>query len=129
MPQKLSQIQDIYCRRAPYYDGFVRLFRLLAINVDAYRCHAVEALNISSGDTVVDIGCGTGLNFPELESAVTASGHIIGVDLTDAMLDKARLRATNAGWTNVELVQSNITDYVFPPNIKRCIVYICNNNG
>jgi demethylmenaquinone methyltransferase/2-methoxy-6-polyprenyl-1,4-benzoquinol methylase len=40
-------------------------------------------------------------------------GKIIGVDMTDAMLAKARERISKQGWTNIELVQSDIAEYVF----------------
>ena len=93
------------------------MFRLAGADVNAYRRRAVEALNVSPGDTVVDLGCGTGLNFQWLEGAVTASGHIIGVDLTDAMLREARRRVDSAGWRNVELVESDAAEYVFPVTV------------
>ena len=62
-------------------------------------------------------GCGTGRNFPWLERAVTAAGHIVGVDLTDAMLREARHRVETAGWANVNLVESDVADYELPGNI------------
>jgi demethylmenaquinone methyltransferase/2-methoxy-6-polyprenyl-1,4-benzoquinol methylase len=52
------------------------------------RKRAVRALNLQRGDTVVDIGCGTGLNFPLLQGAIGPEGTIVGVDLTDAMLSQ-----------------------------------------
>ena len=66
---------------------------------------------------MVDLGCGTGANFPWLERAVTASGRIVGVDLTDAMLREARGRVESAGWVNVELVESDVANYELPGNI------------
>ena len=39
---------------------------------------------------MIDIGCGTGLNFPLLEAAIGPAGRIVGVDLTDAMLARAQ---------------------------------------
>ena len=92
-----SQTRALYRRRAPHYDRFAGLFRLAGARVSTYRRRAVEALSVSPGDTVVDLGCGTGANFPWLERAVTASGRIVGVDLTDAMLREARGRVESAG--------------------------------
>lgn len=82
-----------------------------------YRRRAVEALNVSPGDTVVDRGCGTGANFPWLEHAVNASGRIVGVDLTDTMLLEARHRVESVEWANVELVESDTAAYVFPGDV------------
>lgn len=70
------------------------------------------------GDTVVELACGTGLNFPLLERAVGSEGRIVGVDLTDAMLDRARARVARKGWTNVELVQSDAARYRFPRGVN-----------
>ncbi len=47
-------------------------------------------------DTVVDLECGTGRNFPWTERGVTASGRIVGVNLTDAMLREAQRRVERA---------------------------------
>jgi demethylmenaquinone methyltransferase/2-methoxy-6-polyprenyl-1,4-benzoquinol methylase len=45
-------------------------------------------------------------------------GKIIGVDLTDAMLDVARERVAREGWTNVELVQADLAEWRFPVGIS-----------
>jgi demethylmenaquinone methyltransferase/2-methoxy-6-polyprenyl-1,4-benzoquinol methylase len=63
------------------------------------------------------MGCGTGLNFALLQAAVGPEGRIIGVDLTDAMLDQARQRVAGNNWNNVELVQSDAAQYEFPAQI------------
>ena len=59
-------------------------------------------------------GCGTGLNFPLLRKRVGPRGKIIGLDLTDAMLDAATARIAAQGWSNVELVKSDATAFAFP---------------
>ena len=112
-----SQTRALYRRLAPHYDRLVGLFRLSGARVSTYRYRAVEALSVSPGDTVVDLGCGTGRNFPWLERAVTASGRIVGVDLTDAMLSNARHRVESAGWANVDLAECDVADYEFPGNV------------
>jgi len=48
-----------------------------------YRVKAVQALELQNGDAVVDIGCGTGLNFSLLEEAIGPEGTLIGVDLAE----------------------------------------------
>ena len=49
----------------------------------------VQALNLKKGDTVVEIGCGTGLNFKYVRKKVGLKGKIIGVYLTPEMLSVA----------------------------------------
>lgn len=78
-------------------------------------------LNLQRGDLVVDIGCGTGLNFDLLQEAIGPTGKVIGVDLTDAMLDRARERIAQYGWKNVELVQSDAAQYEFPGEVSGVI--------
>lgn len=86
--------------------------------LSAWRAEAVKQLNLKRGDVVVDIGCGTGLNFALLQEAIGPEGKIIGVDLTDAMLDQARLRIAQQGWKNVDLVQCDAAHYPFPTQVN-----------
>lgn len=111
------RIVETYRRRAARYDRTARLYRLLGFREGAWRRLAVQTLRLSPGDTVVDMGCGTGLNFPLLEERVGPAGRIVGVDLTDAMLEKARDRVDREGWANVELVRSDAADYAFPAGV------------
>jgi len=66
-------------------------------------CGAPVALAaIQPGDTVLDLGSGAGMDAFLAVGEVGPTGHVIGVDMTDAMLDKARRNAEEAGHTNVE---------------------------
>jgi demethylmenaquinone methyltransferase/2-methoxy-6-polyprenyl-1,4-benzoquinol methylase len=97
------------------------LYYLIGFREWAYRKRAVAALDLQSGDTVVEIACGTGLNFPLLQQAVGPEGRINGVDLTDRMLAQARQRADRKGWRNVDLVQADAATYVFPQDVSGII--------
>jgi demethylmenaquinone methyltransferase/2-methoxy-6-polyprenyl-1,4-benzoquinol methylase len=66
---------------------------------------------------VIDIACGTGLNFPLIEEAIGPGGRIVGVDLTDAMLARARDRIETSGWSNISLVQADAADFEFPTGV------------
>jgi SAM-dependent methyltransferase len=66
---------------------------------------------------VVDIACGTGLNFSLIEQAIGPDGRIIGVDLTDAMLAEARHRIETNGWSNISLVQADAAEFGFPTKV------------
>ena len=115
------EIIDAYRQRAPSYDLAVRLFDIFAwfgFNISGWREQAVSKLGLKQGDTVVDIGCGTGLNFPLLFRAVGPQGLIIGVDLSDAMLAQARLAAEANHWGNVQLVQADASQFEFPPRVN-----------
>ena len=68
------------------------------------RRRAVAWLAPRPGDTVLDVGCGTGLSFELLQRAVGDSGHIVGIEQSPQMIDKARQRVQRHGWRNVTLL-------------------------
>lgn len=109
-----TEFRERYSKLAAIYDPGMWLYRAAGIRIGAYRRHAVAALRLEPGDTVVDLGCGTGLNLPHLQHAVGPTGRIIGVDLTPAMLEQAERRVRKAGWRNVELVEADMSTYHFP---------------
>jgi SAM-dependent methyltransferase len=58
---------------------------------------------MTAGATVVDIGCGAGMDLLLAAKAVGPSGRAIGVDMTKAMAERARAGATSCGLANVEV--------------------------
>ncbi len=60
------------------------------------------------GDTVLDVGCGTGLCLPLLQRKVGASGVIVGIDESEQMLQVAGERVAAHGWDNVRLVAAPV---------------------
>lgn len=117
MPFDRSEIVEIYRRRAARYDVTANLYYLIGFRLEAYRDAAVTQLALEPGDTVVELGCGTGLNFRRLQRGVGSTGRIIGVDLTDAMLAQARRRVDREGWKNVDLVACDAARYDFPDRV------------
>jgi len=77
----------------------------------------VRALGLRAGDSVIDMACGTGLNFPLLEEVIGPDGRIVGVDLTDAMHARAQDRIKANGWSNVSLVQADAAGFDFPAEV------------
>ena len=110
----IQNIVHLYRKRAKRYDFTANLYYLIGFREWAHRRRAISALNLKRGGTVVEIGCGTGLNFSLLQQAVGPEGKIIGVDLTDAMLAQARARIERNGWSNVDLVRADATKFEFP---------------
>ena len=78
---------------------------------------AIQALGLRPGDSVVEIACGTGLNFSLIEQVIGPGGRIIGVDLTDAMLVQAQSRIETKGWSNISLVQADAAEFHFPTDV------------
>jgi ubiquinone/menaquinone biosynthesis C-methylase UbiE len=109
-----ERLIETYRKKAKHYDVTSRLYPAPGYPQRSQRLRAVRALGLRAGDTVIDIACGTGLNFPLIEAAVGPGGRIVGVDLTDAMLARAKERIAANGWGNVSLVQADAADYDFP---------------
>jgi ubiquinone/menaquinone biosynthesis C-methylase UbiE len=115
--QTHERLVAIYRRKAKHYDLTSRLYPAPFYPQRSQRVRAVGALGLRAGDTVVDVACGTGLNFPLIEKAVGPDGRIVGVDLTDAMLARAQERTQANGWRNVSLVQADAADFDFPTGV------------
>ena len=112
-----EEVRDVYDRQAKIYDLTVWFYFLAGMRIGHWRRMTVDALGLEPGDTVVEVGCGTGLNFSLLERVVGNEGKIIGIDISQAMLDRARERIRAAGWRNVELVRVAASNFSFPDGV------------
>lgn len=112
-----QSVREVYSKRAARYDLSANLYSLIGVRINAYRKEAIRALNLQPGSTVLDLGCGTGLNFPFLQDAVGPHGKIIGVDLTPAMLAEAEARTQKHRWSNVELIQADVSRFEMPQGV------------
>jgi demethylmenaquinone methyltransferase/2-methoxy-6-polyprenyl-1,4-benzoquinol methylase len=92
------------------YDRIARLYSTLEplyLIFPRARRKAVAALGLKRGDVVLEIGAGTGRNFPYLVDAVGPSGTVIAVDASPGMLAEARKLIERRGWSNVQLLQQD----------------------
>ena len=112
-----EHLVETYRKKAKHYDLTSRFYPVPGYPQRAQRLQAVRALGLRPGATVVDVACGTGLNFSLLEQAIGPNGRIVGVDLTDAMLAQARQRIETNGWRNVSLVQADAAEFDFPTEV------------
>ncbi len=94
-----------------FYGNCASLYDVVATapGIQGWRERTVETLALSPGDTVVEMGCGTGANLPFLRRAVGPEGIVIGIDLVRGMLNRARKRVERHGWENVHLIQGDAT--------------------
>jgi demethylmenaquinone methyltransferase/2-methoxy-6-polyprenyl-1,4-benzoquinol methylase len=108
---------ETYRKKAKRYDITSRFYPMPGYPQRAQRLRAVRALGLRPGDSVVDVACGTGLNFSLIEQAIGPEGRIVGVDLTDAMLARAEHRIQTNGWSNISLVQADAAEFDFPTEV------------
>jgi arsenite methyltransferase len=136
-----QEIQSIYARVATDPNGAFHFHRGPAYAVDllGYDARTLAALPASStesfagvanphriapmpaGATVLDIGCGAGMDLLLAATAVGPAGRAIGVDMTEAMADRARAGARVLGFDHVQVrlgdalalpIESDSIDYV-----------------
>jgi demethylmenaquinone methyltransferase/2-methoxy-6-polyprenyl-1,4-benzoquinol methylase len=112
-----ERLIETYRRKAKHYDVTSRLYPAPGYPQRTQRLRAVRALGLRPGATVVDVACGTGLNFALLQEEIGPEGSIVGVDLTDAMLARAEERVEAHGWSNVSLVQADAAAFEFPAEV------------
>jgi arsenite methyltransferase len=96
--------------------------------VNSFGCgNPVALAGLREGDTVLDLGCGAGIDLLLAARLVGPQGRVIGVDMTDEMVDRARRNAETAGLDTVEVrrgiieelpVEDGSVDWV----ISNCVI-------
>ena len=81
---------------------------------------------IRAGDTVLDLGCGAGADACIAALLVGVRGRVIGVDITPAMVQKARRNVRLAGLTNVKVCEADIAYLPLPDG---CIDTVISNGS
>jgi arsenite methyltransferase len=102
---------------------------ILGVGCGAPLSHA----GVREGETIVDLGSGAGIDVFLSANKVGQSGKVVGIDMTNEMLEKARINAKENGYTNVEFrngdiekripVDDNSVDLV----ISNCVINLTTN--
>jgi len=95
-PDRQAALEQ-YRRRSGVYDLELALF-------EPIRREAIVLLAPRPGEMVIDFGCGTGLSLPQVRAAVGAGGHVVGIEQSPEMIERARQRVASRRWRNVELI-------------------------
>lgn len=80
---------------------------------------------IKKGDTVVDLGSGAGNDCFVARAETGETGKVIGIDFTEAMIDKARANAEKLGFNNVQFRQGDIEKIPMTSNVADVVVSNC----
>jgi|SRR5579884_422764 len=81
--------------------------------------------HLKPGETVVDLGCGGGLDVLLAAQKVGPTGKAIGIDMTPQMLELARRNAEKAGATNAEFYHATIDKLPLPDGSVDCVISNC----
>ncbi len=81
--------------------------------------------NLKEGETVLDLGCGAGFDVFLAAGKVGKKGKVIGVDMTEAMIEKARSNAQKNGVDNVEFILGEIEELPLADNSIDVIISNC----
>ena len=101
-----KEIEEIYAGKvAKKYDFSLPPFFAL------WKKKAFKDSSLKKGDSVLVFCCGTGLDFPHILKKIGKEGEIVGVDFSSEMLQKAKEKIRKENWTNIELIEADITKF------------------
>ncbi len=128
---------------APEVEQSARRMGYSAVQIDALPeganlglgCGNPTAIDsLRSGEVVVDLGSGAGIDVFLAARQVGDTGKVIGVDMTDAMLEKARQNANTGGYRNVEFRKGKIEELPIEDEsvdviISNCVINLSPEKG
>ena len=98
----------------------------IALGVPSLGCGSpVEAADLQSGETVLDLGAGRGLDAFRAAERVGAAGRVIGVDMTPEMVWRAREDARRLGFADVEFRLGEIEALPLPDASVDVVISNC----
>ncbi len=108
VPRTRQEAREAYDRISKFYDCTLGLLGR------KYSCMALDRLAVAAGETALEIGCGTGHCLKRMAELVGPLGKVYGIDISRAMLGKARRRLEKAGLAGrVELCCGSATSLPF----------------
>lgn len=84
-----------------------------------------EFAQIKTGDTVVDLGSGAGNDCFIARALTGETGKVIGIDMTEAMIDKARENTKKLGFTNISFLLGDIENMPINDNTADVVISNC----
>jgi ubiquinone/menaquinone biosynthesis C-methylase UbiE len=102
------------CWKAQAGEAWVARERELDVQLGPLGRAVIERLAPQPGECALDIGCGSGQTLLELAERVGERGEVLGVDISEVMVARARQRVRDAGVPQIRVEVGDAQDYVFP---------------
>ena len=109
---EVTEIKRIYAYYSRVYDFIFKRWFF------PRQQYAIQALNISPGQRVLDLGVGTGFSLP----LYPQHARVIGVDLSSKMLREARKKVLQEWLPHVDLMEMDAAHLAFPDNTFDCVI-------
>jgi precorrin-6B methylase 2 len=109
-------------RAREQYGAMARSYELRTASGDPWRRDLVAKLAPRPGELILDVGCGTGRNFEQIQQWMGRSGRLIGIEQSPEMLAQAQALVQRHGWTNVELVHASAEEVALPATADAAIL-------
>jgi len=95
-----------------YYDQFSKTYDWLSPKwyYHEARAYGIEQLALKPGNTVLNLPVGTGQNFEYFQKYLKVTGLIIGIDLSEGMLEKAEEKKALHNWNNIKILKGDATE-------------------
>ena len=87
--------------------------------------NSVRAARLKTGETVIDLGSGAGMDVFLAANQVGTSGRVLGIDMTPEMLERARANAARGDYPQVEFHQADIEHLPLPSNSAEVVLSNC----
>lgn len=93
-----------------YYDKFSKVYNWFSPKwyYHSAREYAIKQLSLKEGSCVVNVPCGTGQNLEYMQAYLKNTGLIVGIDLSDGMLNKATSLVNKNDWNNTRIMKADV---------------------
>ena len=104
---RLENVAENYDEASKWYDFFTKYLLDWLLGLGKYRERVLNRLGDLRGSRVLEIGCGTGLNFKHILPRLKPGGSLVGLDYSSGMLEKARRKIEANDWKRITLVKDD----------------------
>ena len=107
--EKMNDIEEKQKQATKYYDKFAKVYDWISSKsyYSKPREFAFDQLDLDMNQIVLNLPCGTGQNFEYYQKYLSNSGTIIGIDISQGMLEKAEEKVQKNNWKNVKTFKAD----------------------